>query len=53
MTSIQIVRTPWAHTPVLVKLGSQEMEKIVKVRKSEQRKNQKWKLKKIHGGKEK
>ena len=50
---MQIVRTPWAHTPVHVKLDSQEMEKIVKVRNSEQRKNQKLKLKKIHGRREK
>ena len=41
MTSMQIVRTPSAHSPVLVKLGSQEMEKSVKVKNSEKRKKRK------------
>ena len=43
MTPMQLVIIAWAHTLVLVELGTQEMEKIVKVRKSRQRKYQSYK----------
>ena len=35
VTSMQIVRIPWAHTSVRVELGTQEMERIAKVTKRE------------------